>query len=88
MLISNISFANSEKASGADSIPAVTKTIVIKQRLEVTAINHEKRWVRLKDSSGFTQKINVSDAARNFDQLKVGDIVNISRSNTIKIKWY
>jgi len=88
MLTANMSFADSDKASGADSIPAMEKTIVIKQRLEVMAINHEKRWVELKDASGFTQKINVGDEARNFNQLAVGDVINVNRSKTIKIKAF
>lgn len=88
MLTANMSFANSEKATGADSIPARVKTILIKQSLEVIAINHEKRWIRLKDASGFTQKITVGDEARNFSQLVVGDIINVNRSNTIKIKAF
>ena len=88
VLASNMSFANSEKASGASSIPATTETIVVKQSLEVVGINHDERWVELKDSSGFTQKIKVGDEVRNFDQMTKGDIVNIVRSNTIEIKAF
>lgn len=88
MLTANMSFANNDKATGADSIPASSKTIVMKQRLEVLKINHEKRWVELKDRSGFTQKINVGEEARNFNQLAVGDIVNINRSKTIQMKAF
>jgi len=64
ILTANMSFANDDKATGADSIPAVSKTIIMKQRLEVININHEKRWVELKDRSGFMQKINVGEEAR------------------------
>ena len=84
----NMSFAKSEAATGADSIPAISKTIVMKESLEVIGINHEKRWVQLKDASGFTQKINVGEEARNFGQMVVGDIVTISHSNTITIKAF
>ena len=88
MLTANMSFADSHKASGADSLPASSKTIVMKQRLEVININHEKRWVELKDRSGFSQKINVGESARNFNQLAVGDIIDVNRSKTIKMKAF
>lgn len=88
ILSTNMSFAKSETATGADSIPAMSKTVVVKQQLEVIGINHEKRWVQLKDTSGFVQKINVGEEARNFGQMVVGDIVTINRSNTIKIKAF
>ncbi len=88
MLTANMSFANSKEESGADSIPASSKTIVVKQRLEIVGINHEKRWVKLKDSSGFTQQITVGEEARNFSQLSVGNIINVNLSKTIKIKAF
>ena len=88
ILTSNVSFANSEKKSTADNMPASSETMVVKQSLEVVGINHDERWVELKDSSGFTQKIKVGDEVRNFAQVTKGDIVNIIRSKTIEIKAF
>ncbi len=88
IFVSNSSFANSEKVAKADDLPQASKTIVVKQSLEVVGIDHKARWVELKDASGLTQKINVGEEARNFSQLNVGDIVNINRSKTIKIKAF
>jgi len=88
ILASNSSFANSEKTAKADELPQSTKTIIVKQSLEVVGIDYKARWVELKDASGLTQKINVGEEARNFSQINVGDIVNINRSKTIKMKVF
>ena len=87
-LVLGFSFAGNVLASGADNIPSTTKKVVVKQRLEVLAIDHEKRTVQLKDASGFTQTITVGEGARNFSQLAVGDIVDVNRSKSIKIKAF
>ncbi len=87
-LIVSFALAGNVMAEGAGSIPSSTKKVVVKQRLEVIAIDHEKHWVQLKDASGFTQKITVGAEARNFSQLSVGDFVDVNRSKSIKIKAF
>ncbi len=88
VLVLSLSFTGNVLASDADNIPSTTKKIVVKQRLEVLAIDHEKHTVQLKDASGFTQTITVGEEARNFSQLAVGDIVDVNRSKTVKIKTF
>ncbi|MDX2506938.1 MAG: hypothetical protein QNL62_21030 [Gammaproteobacteria bacterium] len=68
--------------------PARTESVVVKQQFEVISINHEERWAMLKDRSGFTKRFDISVNARNFDQLVVGDVVNISYAETIHIQAF
>jgi len=82
VLMSGLAFA------GSHSMPSATKSIVVKQQLEVIAIDHSARWVQLKDRSGFTRKIDVGEDVRNFDQVSVGDIVNVNYAETIHIEAF
>jgi len=50
------------------------------EKFEVIYVDHEKRWVRLKDENGYAKKIDVSDDVKNFDQAEMGDTVTLSYS--------
>jgi hypothetical protein len=78
---------NSSFADHHDDISS-SKTIVMKKKLEVVAINHEKRWFRLKDISGFTRTIEVGDEIQNFDQISVGDMLKVRYSETVSIEVF
>ncbi len=52
----------------------------------VTAVDREKREVTLKDADGFEVTLPVGAEARNFDQIKVGDNVDVSYSARLVVK--
>jgi len=52
----------------------------------VTAIDKENRTVTVKGPRGNTKTLKVGKEARNFDQVKVGDIITISYMEAITIK--
>lgn len=81
VLVSANSFAENRKTS-------MEQTITVKQQLEVMAIDHKERWAKLKDRSGFTRTIHIGDEVKNFDQVVVGDIINVNFAETIQIKAY
>ena len=51
----------------------------------VVAIERDTRTVTLKESSGRVFQVQVGDEARNFDQLKVGDIVTMEYRKAISL---
>ncbi len=81
LFVSNLTMAEQNK-------PSTTESILVEQQLEVLEINKDERWVMLKDRSGFTKKVEVGEGARNFDQLKVGDLINVNYAETIQIKAF
>jgi hypothetical protein len=52
----------------------------------VTAIDKENRTVTLKGPRGNTKMLTIGKEARNFDQVKVGDMVTIAYMEAITIK--
>ncbi len=81
LFVSNIALADKQ-------MPSATENILEEQQLEVLEINKDERWVMLKDRSGFTKKVEVGAGARNFDQLHIGDIINVNYAETIQIKAF
>ncbi len=81
LFMSNAAFSDQQK-------PSITESVIINQQLEVIAIDHDAGWVQLKDRSGFTKKVNVGNDIINFDQVKVGDVVNVNYAETIVIKAF
>jgi hypothetical protein len=66
----------------------VEELIASQEVLEVIYVDHEKRWVRLKDKNGFARKVDVGDDVQNFDQVELGDIVTLTYSESINIRAY
>ena len=58
-----------------------TKTI----RATVEKINKDKREVTLKGESGKTVTIKVPETARNFDQIKIGDLVTAKYTESVAL---
>lgn len=52
----------------------------------VTAIDKEKRTLTLKGPQGNTRTLKVGPEARNFDQVKVGDMLTVSYVEALTIK--
>jgi len=51
----------------------------------VEAVDKEKKQVTLVDKGGNSQIYQISDLVRNFDQIEVGDTVNITYKETVAI---
>ena len=81
LFISNAAIAEDQK-------PSSSKSIVVKQQFEVIQIDYDARWVLAKDRSGFTKKVHIGSDVINFDQVKVGDLVDVSYAETIEIKAF
>jgi hypothetical protein len=64
-------------AATADAVRSVTAT--------VAEIDYKTRRATLKMPDGSTVPITVSEAAYNFDQVKVGDLVDISLTQSIAV---
>ena len=62
--------------SSAKAQPVAGAEETIKMSATVTAIDHAKRVVTLKDAQGHETVLKVGEEARNLGQVKVGDIVN------------
>lgn len=78
----------SQAAISDDHKPSMTKSVVVNQQFEVVSIDHDARWVLLKDRQGFTKKVNVGSDIRNFAQIEVGDIVKVNYAESIVIKAF
>lgn len=76
-------FANAEMAKAG-----YTEVVGAEEQLEVIYVDHEKRWVRLKDENGYARKIDVPEDVQNFDQVAVGDTVTISYAESIEVRAY
>ena len=64
-----------DKSSKAQPVAGGEETI--KMSATVTAIDHAKRVVTLKDAKGNETVLKVGEEARNLGQVKVGDVVNV-----------
>lgn len=71
------------KAKGATGVGAGQ---AVEIRAEVTAIDKDARTVTLKGPRGKTRTLSVSKEARNFDQVKVGDIVTFTYLEALTLK--
>ncbi len=81
LLINNAVLAETE-------LPGVTEVIEASATLEVVEIDHEKRTAKLKNANGDIEQIEVGDDVRNFDQVKVGDLVNVDYAEAIQIQVF
>ena len=69
-------------------LPGASEAVVASAKLEVVEINHEKRTVKLKNENGDIEQIDVGSDVRNFDQVKVGDFVNIDYAESVTIQVF
>ncbi len=89
ILIGAAPLAARAQATTSDVTTAPGKVRVsetVKMTATVVLIDPGSRDVVLIDSQGKMHKINVSDQARNFDQVKVGDKVNAEYTEAISLQ--
>lgn len=73
-LATPVGFAQDKSSAKVQPVAGAEETI--RMSATVTAIDHAKRLVTLKDSGGNETVLKVGEEARNLGQVKVGDIVN------------
>ncbi|CAB3788104.1 hypothetical protein [Paraburkholderia fynbosensis] len=79
-------FAQTEPKVGVKSAPGqVTVTGTVKTTSTVVGIEPATRTVWLKNAHGKVVEVVVGEEARNFGQLKVGDVVNAEYSEAMTI---
>ena len=79
-------FAQTGTATMTSAPGKVKATQTIKMYATVVSINYSYREVQLMDENGKLHDITVSDDVRNFDQVKVGDKLNIEYTEAISIQ--
>ncbi|WP_168788427.1 hypothetical protein [Paraburkholderia aromaticivorans] len=79
-------FAQTEPQVAVNSAPGkVSMTGTVKTRSTVVGIEPATRTVLLKDAKGKVVQLVVSEEARNFDQLKIGDVVTAEYSQAVTV---
>jgi hypothetical protein len=67
------------------SLPGVEMSSTTKLTATVEAIDHEKRLVTLRGPEGNQVVVEVSEAARNLDQVEVGDTVEVEYHESVAL---
>ncbi|WP_233856118.1 hypothetical protein [Paraburkholderia sp. HD33-4] len=82
--LANTGFAQTDAPVTVKSEPGkVTASSTVKKTATIVSIEPATRTVMLKDSKGKVVELVVGEEARNFDQLKVGDVVNVEYSQAL-----
>ena len=72
-------------ATAGGQLPGVMVADTVKITATVEAVDYAKRTVTLKGPEGKTVTLKVGEAARNFDQVKVGDQVVAKYTEAVAI---
>jgi hypothetical protein len=84
--VATASYAQTEPQVAVSSAPGkVSVTGTVKTTSTVVGIEPATRTVWLKDAKGKVVQVVVGEEARNFDQLKVGDVVNAEYSEAMTV---
>ena len=75
--------ALAEQASAASADQPLTRAQSVEARATVTAIDPATRTVTLKNEDGETFDVKAGAAVKNFDQIKVGDVVKATYTESI-----
>ncbi|MFL9929142.1 hypothetical protein P0D88_07745 [Paraburkholderia sp. RL18-103-BIB-C] len=79
-------YAQTEPQVAVNSAPGkVSVTGTVKTTATVVGIEPATRTVWLKDAKGKVVQLVVGEEARNFDQLKIGDVVNAEYSQAMTV---
>jgi hypothetical protein len=79
-------YAQTEPQVAVNSAPGkVSVTGTVKTTATVVGIEPATRTVWLKDAKGKVVQVVVGEEARNFDQLKIGDVVNAEYSEAMTV---
>lgn len=91
MAVSTV-YAKEEACSGTAASPGSSQIVaggavgqVVSMTAEVVAVDAAKREVTLKLADGKKKKVVVGSGAHNFDQIAVGDVVNIDVQESVAV---
>lgn len=70
---------------GATAMPSGSVSATTTVTATVTRIDKKDRWVTLKMADGSLLDIQAGPAVKNFDQIKVGDLVSSTREETLAV---
>ena len=86
MCLANTGFAQTESPVTVKSEPGkVTVSDTVKTTSTVVGVEPETRTVWLKDPKGKVVQVVVGEEARNFDQIRVGDVVKAEYSQALTV---
>lgn len=84
--LANVGFAQTEPQVAVTNAPGkVSVTGTVKTTSTVVGIEPGTRTVWLKDAKGKVVQLVVGEEARNFDQLKIGDVVTAEYSQALTV---
>jgi hypothetical protein len=84
--LATMAFAQTEPQVSVKSAPGkISMTGTVKTSSTVVGIEPSTRTVWLKDSKGKVVQVVVGEEARNFDQLKLGDMVTAEYSQAVTV---
>jgi hypothetical protein len=84
--LATAAYAQTEPQVAVNSAPGkVSMTGTVKTTSTVVGIEPATRTVWLKDAKGKVVQLVVGEEARNFDQLKIGDVVNAEYSEAMTV---
>jgi hypothetical protein len=72
-----------EQASKPSADQPLTRAQSVEARATVTAVDPSTRMVTLKTEDGQTVDVQAGEAVKNFDQIKVGDVVKATYTESI-----
>jgi len=84
-MAAHVAIAQTESPKVTRQPGHVTATDSAKLTATVTAIDPATRTVTLKGQNGKVAQVDVSDEVRNFDQLKVGDVVSVEYKHALAL---
>ncbi|OPY81171.1 MAG: hypothetical protein A4E65_01209 [Syntrophorhabdus sp. PtaU1.Bin153] len=76
---------NENRAKEPDEKPGVIMIEAVSGVLVVDAVDPAKRTVSLKSDDGKIQTYKLGPEVRNFDQIKVGDVVNVTLFESVAV---
>ncbi|WER47068.1 hypothetical protein CupriaWKF_05750 [Cupriavidus sp. WKF15] len=83
---SHLAMAQPEtRVEAASGVGAAMVTGTVKSTATITAIDAATRTVSLKNKQGKVTDIHVGDEVRNFDQLRVGDVVTAEYKEALSV---
>jgi len=86
MIIAAIALLLSTGIQAAEPSMGKAAVLVAVGSYKVTAIDHKSREVTLQDGEGNSETFVIGEAARNLDQVNVGDIVTVKTAEGIAVE--
>ena len=73
-------------ASTTEERPSFEASSTVTAQVHVLGVDKTSRFVRVKRATGDTVNVQVGPEVKNFDQLAVGDVINVTYTEQLSIK--